>query len=220
MLPFRPVPGALLTAALATATATGPDPAWAQRGYPPRARGPLGFRLTIGAGIVDFTGETLDSLTEVGGAYDLRLHVFSRRIVGFELAWVSTRQDVRALGLSREADLESDGLEATARLNLGALLVPEGREPALAPFAFAGGGFARFHLANEGPNLSVLGDDDYVVVVPVGGGLAIRWEHYVLETRFTYRASFDGDLVAHPPGPTDGAPQDHWLLHAALGLAF
>ena len=168
---------------------------------------PLGEYALLGGGVSDYTDDAVKDRFGVGGSWDLRLGIGSRFYVGGEVAYVGS-----ARGGERDgADLLSNGAEAVVRVQYpyatGQWLVE--------PFAFGGIGWDRVTLRDAAPGLK---DEDDVGVVPVGAGLTVGYGRFLLDARFTYRASFDEDLaLAVGEEPAD---LEQWGVSAALGYEF
>lgn len=157
---------------------------------------PWGLAFTIGGGVTGFTSEVARDTTDVGGMWEARLVGGTRRIIGGEVAYVGTAQSVNAIGLDPDAVLLGSGVEGNLRVNF--------LTGALQPFVIAGAGWRHYDLVREDFNTSAVQDNDDVLVVPLGGGLAYRFSRLVLDIRGTVRPAFYSDLIATPgsSGPT------------------
>lgn len=161
----------------------------------------------IGGGVTDFAEDDVKDRFGAGGSLDLRLGIGSRYFVGGELAYVGSAR----AGDGTPADLISNGGEAVLRVQYpyasGALLVE--------PFAFGGIGWSRVELQDAGPGLK---DADDVGFVPFGAGVTLGYGRLLLDTRFTWRESFDEDLaLAAGEAPADLA---QWGVTASIGYEF
>lgn len=171
----------------------------------------FGMSLSLGGGVSDFIDDDAEDITDVGGAWDARLAIGTRSILGLEAAYVGTAQDMDALGLDDDAVLVSNGVEALARLNLG--------NYALQPYVVGGVGWTRYEIVNEDFNTSAIESQDDIVTVPVGAGLNARLGGgFLVDGRFTYRAAFNDNLI---DATTNGSGDlDNWNVTARLGYEF
>jgi hypothetical protein len=149
----------------------------------------IGTGLTVGGGLWNFTKSDAYAKTGLGGSWDARLALGTRRIVGAEVAYVGSSSDVKGAGINEDSYLMRNGAEGDLRLSLplvrGAGLI--------APFAFGGLGWNRFVVRNA-PDLRGMLRRDDVLVTPVGAGLTISFHTLLLELRYTYRFSFYDDM--------------------------
>jgi hypothetical protein len=87
------------------------------------------------------------------------------------------------------------------------------------PFAFGGVGWSHYYLSNLNSGL-VLSNTDDVGTVPVGAGLAVASQNFLVETRFTYRSVFnDNQLVLAGVG-RGPLGLDTWNVGLMLGYEF
>ncbi len=184
-----------------------PEPAEIQVMEEPK-KGP-GFSVSAGGGVFGFAGDAND-LADEGGAYTARLGIGTRQLVGFEVAYVGTAQDVDALGLDDDAVLISNGVEGVARLNIGTFQ--------LQPYILGGVGWKRYDMVNEDFNTSSIEDNDDVIEFPVGGGLSWRYEGFLLDGRGTYNFATEEDLIADVA--TDDQGLDTWNVTLKAGVEF
>lgn len=148
----------------------------------------IGTALSVGGGLWSFTKSDPYSKTGVGGSWDARLTLGTRKIIGAELAYVGSSTDIKAIGAEDNNYLLRNGAEGVVRLSLplvrGAGLI--------APFGFGGAGWNRYVLRNAGPNVMGILRRDDVMVFPVGGGLTASFHTLMVDIRYTYRfAKYD-----------------------------
>lgn len=176
-----------------------------------------GAALELGGGVTNFTSSEMRDTTDPGGSWAVRLIGGTRMPVGVEAAYIGSARNVEALGVDGDnrAGLLSTGLEGALRLN-----VPIERGVTLIePFAFGGAGWTRYDLYNHRGNTSNVRDEDNVLVVPFGAGIAIGSRGLLFDSRFTYRSAFEDDLVASSTG--DGSVSlGSWTLDAHVGYEF
>jgi hypothetical protein len=174
-------------------------------------RPPIGIALMAGGGSFKFVGGDLRAETNLGGEWTVRALVGSRSIVGVEAAYLGTAQEINALGLANNATLISNGVEGTLRVN-----APIGiRHFLIEPFAFGGGGWTHYNIVNSSTNSASLRTTDNVVLVPVGGGIDMGYRGFFLDARYTYRFSYNNDLVQ-----VGDRGMDNWSASGALGYEF
>jgi hypothetical protein len=178
---------------------------------------PFGMAISAGGGVTDFLDNDAEDMTEIGGAWDVRLALGTRSWIGLEAGYIGSMHDIAALGLDPDAALMSNGLEGLVRVNLGTF--------AIQPYAVGGVGWSRYELVNDDFNTSSVNDEDDVLTVPVGAGLSTylgRGEAgaFMLDARFTYRAAFREDLLDPGTGNEEQEDLDNWAATLRLGYEF
>jgi hypothetical protein len=161
----------------------------------------MGISIQGGGAVTDFTGAAERGATNVGGSWDIRAVLGTRRILALEGAYVgSSRSLTTRSAVGNTMDLIGNGFEGALRLNApfltSAVLVE--------PFAFVGAGWSHYYLTNYYNSTGVVASrGDSVGTVPMGAGLAIGYRGFLAEARFTYRATYDDNnlvltSVGHP----------------------
>jgi hypothetical protein len=175
---------------------------------------PRNMTMSLGGGVSNFFDETLQDRAGMQGAYEARLGIGASSLIGLEAAYVGTAGSIDTLGLDDDAMLISNGVEALARVNFGTGDVQ--------PFVVGGGSWMRYNVVNDSFNTSDVRDEDDVIAVPVGAGVAayLGDSNLVLDGRFIYRATFDDELVRPTPGNSDGSDMNNWVATLRLGYAF
>jgi hypothetical protein len=191
------------------AAIAGTDQAPQQFGISPT--GPhLGAAVLLGGGVESFSRANARSVTSPGGFWSARLMWGTRHLVGAEAAYVGSAQSLNALGMSDNAWLVSNGLEGLLRLNLpvvrGAMLFE--------PFVLGGVGWSLYEVARTTSTADVAANDS-ILAVPFGGGFAFGYHAFMVDARFTYRATFFNDLFR-----TTDAALDNWSMGALVGIQF
>ena len=176
-------------------------------GYTPRP----GIALMAGGGAVDFVGGDIKAATRMGGFWNVRALIGSRSLIGIEAAYLGTAQGIQAEGLGSDARLLSNGVEGALRLNaplgIGRFL--------LEPFGFAGAGWSRYNIVNSDSQSVSFRSSDDVITVPVGGGLSLGYAGFFVDARYTYRFTYDHNLIVSGDGQLD-----NWNLGGAIGFEF
>lgn len=188
-------------------------PAGAKAQGRPEARGgdlltTYGEYFLAGGGVAHYFSGAVRDAVDTGGAWDLRLGFGSRTFVGAELAYAGSARKAGRLG----TNLFTNGAEAALRLQypyaLGTWLVE--------PFAFGGAGWTHFSLSS--PTGVALRNTDDVFTVPVGGGVMLAYGRVLLDARFTYRQTFDENLIRDYDG--SAAKLSSWAVTASVGYEF
>jgi len=174
---------------------------------------PYGESLSVGGGVVNFIGDAASAATDPGGYWDVRAAFGTRTPIGIEAAYIGAAQKVTALGMSN-AFLVRNGMETNARINLPILY----RGHVLEPFVLGGVGFARYNLNYDGIKQSSMKDNDNVLTLPVGAGFAWSFRGFMLDGRFTYRPTFDDDLLHTPTNTTEGL--ENWSAGLLVGYEY
>jgi len=209
--------GLFLALALAGGAAVA-DPIAADGGsaqtFPPSR---IGVTFGLGGGVTDFTGATMSDASSVGGTWEVRATAGSRRYIAVEAAYIGSRRNLNIPGVGgnpgESPHVFSHGLEGTLRAQYP---VPAGNV-VLQPFAFGGIGWT--HLGVDGlVATSQVHDSNDLLVVPMGAGVAANWNRFVLEARFTYRQTFNDDLLVNPDGSK--ASLSNWSTGALVGYEF
>jgi hypothetical protein len=168
---------------------------------------PYGEYLLLGGGVAGFTASDTKDRFDTGGTWDVRLGLGSRSWIGGELAYVGSARN----GKAGNADLVTNGGEAVLRLqypwDTAGWLVE--------PFAFGGIGWTHGSLRNAAPGLKTSGDTG---IVPFGAGVTFGRAGFLVDARFTYRASFSEDLAVAPA--SGKADLSQWSVGASVGYEF
>jgi hypothetical protein len=168
-----------------------------------------GSTVTLGGGVMNFTGGAARGATQSGGAWDLRLGWGTRSILGFEAAYIGSANKLSVSGLDPSAVLLGTGAEGNLRLNAPFPV----RDTLIEPFGLAGLGWTRFDIINDDFNMSNVREKDHVMTVPVGAGVAMAVRGFMVDARYTYRFVYREDLI----GNTN---LDNWIVSANIGSEF
>ncbi len=205
--------GALLVAGAGVAAADDNDDAddWTR----------YGMSVSVGAGVQDFTNDQMQETTDMGGLWDLRVAFGTTSPVGLEAAYIGSATPINTVfGPEQDATLIGTGAEGLARVNI----IPLG---VVTPYAFGGLAWQRYDVTGADFRTADTGieDEDTLLEVPVGAGLAFRPYGFLADARFTYRAALGEDLVIaddRDPIETNDtkAGMDTWGVSARLGVEF
>jgi Outer membrane protein beta-barrel domain len=174
---------------------------------------PFGESIQVGGGVTNFLADATRDATNVGGYWDVRATFGTRSYLGGEAAYLGAAQNVRALGLDSNAYLTQNGIEGAVRVNLP---IEKGRF-LLEPFALGGVGWAHYDIQNASVNTSSMKGSDDVLTLPVGCGLALGYEHLIIDGRFTYRPAFNDELMT---AGNSAAGLQNWSAGAMVGYEY
>ena len=170
----------------------------------------VGSALMIGGGFEDFAQSGVRAVTNPGGAWNVRLAAGTRQFVGLEAAYVGGARGVQLLGAPADTNLINNGLEGALRVNVPIVMGLS----LLEPFVFGGLGWQHYSLSRTFATADLTGSDD-VMTVPFGGGLMVAYRRFMLDARFTWRATYGNDLFA-----AEGSKLDTWGAGGNLGVEF
>lgn len=176
----------------------------------------VGFSLSAGGGVTDFTDQAMRDTTGVGGSWAVRATLGTKMPIGFEGSYIGSAQAIDALGIDTDTMLLSNGLQGALRLNavIGAPITP---------FVFGGVAWSRFDLANTTANTSALLDKDDLLEVPVGLGVGGSYKGFGYDVRGELRfAAYEDLLPELSAGRLTGGSADmhRWGVNATIGYGF
>lgn len=178
----------------------------------------IGISLGLGGGVTNFASSDMSGVADVGGAWELRATVGTRGFFAAEAAYVGSRRNVNLAGVSgnpgESPHLFSHGIEGAARVQYPYLT----GEWVLEPFASAGLGWTHMGVDAIVSQTANMKTSDDLFVVPFGAGVSATWKGWVVEGRFTYRATFDQDLLVKANGET--ANLSNWSAGCLVGYEF
>lgn len=211
----------VLTAAVASlwagsAAAQSADEEWPATVY--------GVSVSVGGGVQDFTDADMQDTTDIGGMWDVRAVIGTRTPIALEAAYTGSAQAIDSrFGEENTATLVGTGVEGALRLNLIPL-------ENITPYGVAGLGWRRYDVTGADFRTADVGiaDEDTLLEIPLGGGLAYRFAGFTADARFTYRAAVGEDLVISddelPDEQIDSdagkAGMDNWNVSARIGWEF
>lgn len=173
-----------------------------------------GVALSLGGGVSGFTQDIMRDTTNDGGAWDVRATVGTRSILSVEGEYTGSAQSIDALGLDNDAILMGNGVSGAVRLNF--------LDMNFQPFVFGGLGWRHYNLTNEDTvNTSDVSDSDDVLEIPMGGGIAWKYEGFMLDARGEFRYAAYEDMVPDLRiGETDGATMHRYGVNLNIGFAY
>ena len=171
----------------------------------------LGIGLVVGGGAEGFTSNGLRNTTNDGGSWDVRAIVGTRSPLALEAAYIGSAQAVNALGLDSSAVLVGNGAQGDVRVNVG------GNIP-VQPFVFGGVAWRRYEITNTKTNTSDLVNNDDVLELPAGIGIAIKRYGFMAEARGEVRAAIGENLVPNNSGGNEA--MHRWGVNASIGYEF
>jgi len=179
------------------------------------------FNISAGGGVADFADDASRHLTTIGGMWDVRLLIGENTAFAGEVAYVGTANGVNNVmaQFAPNGTILGSSVEGDFRLQLPRHMFP------VRPFGFYGIGWNHFDLVEENfRNPIAINSSDDAFVMPFGGGLQFDLgEHIGLDTRFTYRAMFDEDLLHTNNNGVPGVSSQgmsQWALSTRLGYTF
>jgi hypothetical protein len=176
-----------------------------------RAYSPVknGSSISVGGGVMSFSGGGARGLTDTGGSWSVRLTAGTRSILGIEAAYIGSAQGLSAPGLDPNARLIGNGAEGAFRLNVPVVM----GDAMIEPFGLWGLGWTRFDVINDNYNTSVVREKDNIMTMPLGAGLATSYRGFLADARYTYRFAFRDALLG-------GADMGNWIVSANIGAEF
>jgi hypothetical protein len=172
-----------------------------------------GIGVVLGGGVEGFTDHTMRTTTQTGGNWDVRAIFGTRQYLALEAAYIGSAQGIDALGLDNSAVLVGNGVEGALRLNFT-------KDQLVQPFIFAGAAWRRYDLQNASFNTSAVRDEDDVLEIPMGAGLAYHYRGLMFDARGEFRAATQEDLMPSLTNQGDAAKMHRWGANLNVGYAF
>ena len=90
------------------------------------------------------------------------------------------------------------------------------------PYTFAGLGWQHFNLASAigGTATADINNNDDIMTVPMGVGVAFGFSGLTLDVRGTYRQAYFSNTFGRPSTSFDSESLNSWGAGAALGFEF
>ena len=174
----------------------------------------LGWSVTVGGGVEDFTGDTMRRTTGTGGSWNVRITGGTHSYIGFEASYIGSAQSINALGLTTDSTLVGNGVQGAVRIN-GTIHSP------VQPFGYGGAAYRNYSLSTNGVNTSDIATHDNVLEVPLGVGLGVYLMDgsLAIDVRGEYRFAW-GQRVLVPETNGTSALLDRWGVMGNIGYAF
>jgi hypothetical protein len=188
------------------------DYAWRE----PTMRSQIGIGVALGGGVSGFTDRAMRTAadSDVSGTWGVRATIGSHIPVGVDVSYTGTSVELTPIGATATGTLVGTNVEGALRWNILPHYIWN-------PYAFAGVGWQRYDVQDASFNRADTGfrDQDDLVVVPMGGGLAWRdASGLAVDVRGTFRLADASSLMINPDGTR--ADLHTWEASAALGYEF
>jgi hypothetical protein len=184
-----------------------------EHAYKTRPPSGAGIGFLLGGGLTNFTASAVRDATELGGAWDARLIFGTRSIFGLEAAYVGSVNNINSFGLSGNTKLIGSGVQGLARINF--------TTTALQPYLVGGAGWKHYALSGERFNVSNIKNDDNIVEIPMGAGIAYHNRGFMLDARGMYNYAINSNMFQNQNPGVDGPGDLHnWGARLSLGFEF
>jgi len=185
------------------------DYSWSE----PSMQSKIGLAMALGGGISGFTDPLMRDSAEsdIGGMWGVRVTIGSHIPVGVDLAYNGTSVDLDPVGTTQTGTLVGTEFETAVRWNV----LPH---YAWNPYAFVGVGWQRYDVMNGDFTRADSGfvDQDDLLVMPMGGGLAWRDNSgFVVDVKGTFRLAETSTLLIDSTG--ERADLHTWEASATVG---
>jgi hypothetical protein len=174
------------------------------------ARAASEFSVVVQGGGVQYN-QALSGQTDLGVAYGARVGVMPTPIVGFEIGYLGTQNNVRqTLATSGDAErLVTNGAAADLRINV----LPG----SITPYVFGGYGLTRVSVSNQSIQSPFRGET--VSTIPFGGGVEANAGAFKIGARFQYNHLM-GDGFYSPAAEVNDRKSDFYGVSVDLGASF
>jgi len=169
-----------------------------------------GIAISAGGGVAGFTDGDLRDTTNDGGSWGVRATFGTRSWIGVEAEYIGSAQSIDALGLDNDTTLIGNGVQGVGRINL--------IDSNVQPFLFGGLAWRHYGLSYDGVNTSDVHDDDDVLEVPMGAGIAWKYRGLLLDARGEFRYATYEDMVPDVQG--GDLSMHRYGFNANVGYAF
>ena len=169
---------------------------------------PYQVAVSSGGGVSNFVRDRINSGTNVGGTWDVRMLAGTRSFVGFEGAYEGSSRGIDTTVDGQGGNITTTQLAGSVRFNMTRARVQ--------PFVTAGGGWINLHRTGSGDNATVaFGQNTNSFVAPFAGGLsAYLGRHAMLDVRGAY------NLITSKDFTNAGVRPDMWNAEMRFGYAF
>lgn len=178
---------------------------------PPQWYDNLGYSISAGGGVSDFSHAAMRRTTSIGGSWNARITIGTNAHLALEGSYIGSAQSINRIGLSHNATLYGNGVQGALRLNTST-------SSPVQPFAFGGAAY-RFYSVSTNANLSDVADSTNVFELPVGAGLAVYIDYLAIDVRGEYRFTWaDRNMVPELSNTHGGL--DRWNVTGNVGYEF
>lgn len=173
----------------------------------------FGIGVVLGGGIQSFTNSTATSVTDIAGAWNLRVEVGTDFPISGEASYVGTAQSIDGLFGNENGTLIGTAVEGAVKWNIST------GTPAR-PFLLAGVGWQHYSVSNADFTTAADGiaDSDNQVVFPLAAGVRYSRYGFDADLRFTFSPAVSANMIVEPDG--DDAAMHTWNLGANVGASF
>lgn len=177
---------------------------------PLAARAESEVSVVVQGGGVQYN-QALSGQTDLGVAYGARVAVMPTPIVGFEVGYLGTQNNVRrSLDTSGDSErLITNGANADLRINV----LPG----AITPYIFGGYGLTKVSVSNQSIQSPFKGDT--VSTIPFGGGLEANLGNFKVGGRFQYNHLLSNGFYS-PQQTVNDRSADFYGFSIDLGASF
>jgi hypothetical protein len=178
----------------------------------------IGMAVMGGGGVTNFTGDVASDATGVGGSWDVRFAVATRRWVGFEASYIGGSNGINnllAVNDNNSARLNRNGLEGALRINAPLYA----KNTLLSPYLLGGVGWNSYRVSNYNAvtsSLAFSSNTDNTISVPVATGFAVGYKGFIADVRYTFRPTFEQQILLNGSSST----LTNWDAGAMLGYEF
>ena len=173
----------------------------------------IGLAILAGGGVTEFTEATTRYETRLGGSWDVRAVVATRRLIGFEASYIGSASPINGLGLSGDSKLVRNGIEGALRLQAPLRY----RSALLEPYVLGGAGWNAYRVTNaDSSTASTATNSDNALVLPFGVGFMVGYKGFLGDVRCTVRPTYQQTSLV-----TQGANGlSNWDAGAMIGFEF
>jgi hypothetical protein len=170
--------------------------------------------VQVGGGVSNFTEGGAQDLTAPGALWTVRAVSGMDSALGLEAGYTGAAQPFTP------ADGQDDGTvvrtEFEGRLRAAApLRLTDGF---VAPYLTAGLGYGLYSLLGADPE--GVQDNDHVITIPLGLGVAAGYERFSLDTRLEYRPAYGDEMFADANRTEFAAGLNSFSFGASVGYTF
>jgi len=174
----------------------------------------VGFGLSAGGGVSDFTGSAMRSETSTGGSWTVNAILGTRSYLAGEIAYIGSAQSANNLTAAvsnQSLTLVGNGAQGDLRFNTMI-------HSTWQPFFFGGVAWRHYSLSSNGPVVGDISNGNNVLEVPAGLGLAAYFDEFMVDVRGDYRFSWFGSAL-EPVGQGTGS-LNRWDVAATIGYNY